>query len=40
MSRRDLFGDLVDDERFVSAYRSALDSLHSKGARRTLEELA
>jgi mannitol 2-dehydrogenase len=40
VSRRDLFGNLVDDERFVAAYRSALDSLHRKGARRTLEELA
>ena len=40
VSRRDLFGDLVDDDRFVAAYRSTLDSLHSKGARQTLEELA
>ncbi len=39
VSDRDLFGDLVDDERFVRAYRWALDSLHSKGARATLEEL-
>jgi mannitol 2-dehydrogenase len=39
VSDRDLFGDLVDDERFVSAYRWALDSLHSKGARGTLEAL-
>jgi len=39
VSRRDLFGDLVDDERFVTAYRAALDSLHRKGARQTLEEL-
>jgi mannitol 2-dehydrogenase len=37
---RDLFGDLVDDERFVSAYTSALASLRTKGARATLEELA
>ncbi len=34
---RDLFGDLVDDERFTSAYLAALDSLHSLGARATLE---
>jgi len=40
VSRRDLFGDLVDDERFVAAYRATLDSLHSKGSRQTLEELA
>ncbi|GID92461.1 mannitol dehydrogenase family protein [Amorphoplanes digitatis] len=37
---RDLFGDLVDNERFVSAYASVLASLHTKGARATLEELA
>ena len=34
---RDLFGDLVDDERFTTAYRQALDSLHQHGARATLE---
>lgn len=37
---RDLFGDLVDDERFTSAYLEALQSLHEKGARRTVEEIA
>ena len=36
---RELFGDLVDDERFVAAYTWALDSLHSVGARATLERL-
>jgi len=36
---RELFGDLIDDERFVSAYRSALASLHERGARATLESL-
>jgi mannitol 2-dehydrogenase len=36
---RDLFGDLADDERFVAAYRSALASLHQRGARATLESL-
>ena len=36
ISDRDLFGDLIDNERFVLAYRSALDSLHSLGARATL----
>ncbi|WP_206685840.1 mannitol dehydrogenase family protein [Kribbella qitaiheensis] len=40
VSDRDLFGDLVDDERFVQAYTSALRSLHERGARATLEELA
>ena len=29
----DLFGDLVDDERFTSEYVAALDSLHAQGAR-------
>jgi mannitol 2-dehydrogenase len=33
----DLFGDLVDDERFTKEYVAALDSLHQHGARRTLE---
>jgi mannitol 2-dehydrogenase len=33
----DLFGDLVDDERFTREYVTALDSLHEHGARATLE---
>src|SRR5699024_4672525 len=33
---RDLFGDLVEDERFVAAYRWALRSLHEHGAVRTI----
>ncbi|NMO53562.1 mannitol dehydrogenase family protein [Actinoplanes sp. TBRC 11911] len=37
---RDLFGDLIDNERFVSTYKSVLSSLHHKGARATLEDLA
>jgi mannitol 2-dehydrogenase len=37
---REIFGDLVDDERFVAAYRAALRSLHERGARATLEWLA
>ena len=36
ISDRGLFGDLVDNERFVRAYRWALDSLHSRGAVGTL----
>jgi mannitol 2-dehydrogenase len=36
---RELFGDLVEDDRFVSAYRWALTSLHEHGARATLEHL-
>ena len=37
ISDRGLFGDLVDNERFVTAYSSALDSLHSRGVLGTLE---
>jgi mannitol 2-dehydrogenase len=33
----DLFGDLVDDQRFTQEYVAALDSLHEHGARATLE---
>jgi mannitol 2-dehydrogenase len=33
----DLFGDLVEDERFTREYVAALDSLHEHGARATLE---
>ncbi|MGY1632012.1 mannitol dehydrogenase family protein [Geodermatophilus sp. SYSU D01186] len=36
---RELFGDLVDDERFASAYLAALTSLHERGARATLDAL-
>ena len=36
---RRLFGDLIDDERFVAAYTAALASLHQRGARATLEAL-
>jgi mannitol 2-dehydrogenase len=37
---REVFGDLIDDERFTSTYRSMMASLHAKGARATLESLA
>ncbi|HEY0000332.1 MAG TPA: mannitol dehydrogenase family protein [Actinoplanes sp.] len=40
LRNRDLFGDLVDDERFVSAYLPVLSALHTKGAKATLEDLA
>jgi mannitol 2-dehydrogenase len=33
---RELFGDLVDDERFTTVYRAALASLHDRGARATV----
>jgi mannitol 2-dehydrogenase len=39
IANRDVFGDLVDQKPFVSAYRSALASLHRHGARATLESL-
>ena len=40
IANRDIFGDLASDQRFVTAYRSALSSLHQRGARATLEALA
>lgn len=36
---RALFGDLIDDDRFVTTYRSALADLHRDGARAALESL-
>jgi mannitol 2-dehydrogenase len=36
----DIFGYLIDNERFVSTYRSVLASLHGKGARATLADLS
>ena len=39
IANRELFGDLVDDRRFGAAYRSALSSLHERGARATLESI-
>jgi mannitol 2-dehydrogenase len=39
IANRDVFGDLADEKLFVSAYRSALASLHQRGARATLESL-
>jgi mannitol 2-dehydrogenase len=40
VANREVFGDLADDARFMAAYRSALDSLHERGAQATLAELA
>ncbi len=37
---RELFGDLVDNERFATTYQRHLASLHERGARATLEGLA
>jgi mannitol 2-dehydrogenase len=39
ITNRELFGDLIEDARFVDAYRSALHSLHERGARATLRSL-
>ncbi|HUB20911.1 MAG TPA: mannitol dehydrogenase family protein [Streptosporangiaceae bacterium] len=39
IANRDVFGDLADQKPFVSAYRSALASLHQRGAWATLESL-
>jgi mannitol 2-dehydrogenase len=36
---RELFGDLVDDDRFTAAYLDCLASLRSRGVRATLEAL-
>ncbi|MEV5832576.1 mannitol dehydrogenase family protein [Nocardia sp. NPDC052112] len=40
LENRALFGDLVDQPRFVEAYVTALRSLHRDGARATLEMVA
>ena len=40
IENRELFGDLIDNARFVEAYLTALKSLHERGARATLEGLA
>ncbi|WP_152185701.1 mannitol dehydrogenase family protein [Segeticoccus rhizosphaerae] len=37
LQERSLFGDLADQPRFVATYTKALESLHSVGARATLE---
>ncbi|GHB10272.1 mannitol dehydrogenase family protein [Modicisalibacter luteus] len=39
IENRQLFGDLADDERFRRAYLNALESLHARGARATVEAL-
>jgi mannitol 2-dehydrogenase len=39
LADRELFGDLVDDERFTVPYSAALTSLYDRGARATLEAL-
>ena len=39
LAHRELFGDLLEHARFADAYRTALASLHERGARATLEAL-
>jgi mannitol 2-dehydrogenase len=39
ISNRELFGDVVDHERFVEPYLATLHSLHERGARQTLQQL-
>jgi mannitol 2-dehydrogenase len=40
VQNRELFGDLANEPAFTEPYLNALDSLHSRGARGTLEALA
>ncbi len=40
LENRDLFGDLIDDERFTGPYLETLERLHGDGARATVEWLA
>ena len=39
LQNRSVFGDLVDEPRFVEPYQWTLDSLHRHGARATLQAL-
>ena len=39
MANRELFGDLVDQPGFTEPYLATLESLHTRGARATLESL-
>lgn len=39
LRQRDLFGDIVDDERFTRPYTQTLESLHKHGAAMTLENI-
>ncbi len=40
VSDREIFGDMVEDDRFATAYRDCLASMRSRGVRATLEDLA
>jgi mannitol 2-dehydrogenase len=39
IANREVFGDLIDDERFVAVYLKALGSLHERGATATMESV-
>jgi mannitol 2-dehydrogenase len=39
IGNRRLFGDLIDDPRFTEPYAATLNSLHARGAARTLRTL-
>ena len=39
IANRAVFGDLIDNERFVAAYSTALDNLHQLGSRATVQTL-
>ena len=39
IANREVFGDLIDSPRFAAAYRAALNSLHQRGARATVQAL-
>ncbi|GAB3270273.1 mannitol dehydrogenase family protein [Arthrobacter pigmenti] len=39
IANREVFGDLIDSERFVAAYTEALSNLHQRGARAAVEVL-
>ncbi|WP_433679113.1 mannitol dehydrogenase family protein [Nocardia sp. CA-119907] len=39
LTDRSIFGDLIDEPRFVDAYTAVLNALHTKGSRATLVEL-
>ncbi|HKS52733.1 MAG TPA: mannitol dehydrogenase family protein [Pseudonocardiaceae bacterium] len=39
IANREVFGDLIDDERFATLYRASLTSLHVRGTRITLQNL-
>ncbi|MGN8158805.1 mannitol dehydrogenase family protein [Salinisphaera sp. RV14] len=39
IENRELFGDLIDDDRFVAAYTDSLERLHNDGARAAVEAL-